>query len=156
MKTARQTDIRATHTDEARFPSRLSIMKSPLGGLGCFAKVTFPETSRIAIYAGERITRAEAKQRMKELNGKRISQLDPECYVDGNVDGNETKYINHSCEPNADAHTIDGLIVVYALRTILPGEEITVDYLNSFDEDRTVCQCRTASCRNNKSRRTTT
>ena len=41
---------------------------------------------------------------------------------------------------------IDGLIILFALREIVPGEEITVDYLNSFEEDRSVCHCRTASC----------
>ena len=89
---------------------------------------------------------------MKGANGKHICQLDVDQYVDGSVDGNETQFINHSCEPNADVVMIDGLLVVYALREILPGEEITVDYLNSFDEDRTVCQCRSASCRKNKSK----
>jgi SET domain-containing protein len=125
----------------------LFVMESPLGGLGCFASVCFRETSRIGIYVGERITHTEAMQRLKGLNGKYICQLDEKYYVDGSVDGNETQYINHSCEPNADAVVLDGLIVVYALREILRGEEITVDYLNSFDEDRTICQCRSASCR---------
>ena len=67
----------------------------------------------------------------------------PDLYVDGSVDGNDTKYINHSCEPNADVFIIDGFMIIFALQEIVPGEEITVDYLNSFEEDRTVCQCRT-------------
>ena len=74
---------------------------------------------------------------------KRISELDADLYVDGSVDGNDTQYINHSCEPNADVCIMDGLMIVFALQEIVPGEEITVDYLNSFEEDRTVCQCRT-------------
>ena len=37
--------------------------------------------------------------------------------------------------------------IVFALKEIVPGEEITVEYLNSFEEDRTVWQCRAASCR---------
>jgi SET domain-containing protein len=84
---------------------------------------------------------------MRQPGVKRISELDADLYVDGSVDGNDTKYINHSCEPNSDVFIMDGLMIVFALREIVPGEEITVDYLNSFAEDRTVCQCRTASCR---------
>lgn len=125
----------------------LSVRKSPLGGLGCFATVHFPKDSAIAAYAGERITHAEAVRRFTGTSGKRISQLDADYYIDGSVGGNDTKYINHSCEPNADVMVIDRFMFVFALREILPGEEITADYLNSFDHDQTICQCRTASCR---------
>ena len=125
----------------------LTVMKSPLDDFGCFATIRFPKTSPIAEYAGERITHREAMRRMKGARGKRISELDADCYIDGSVDGNDTQYINHSCEPNADAFIIDGFMIVFALQEIVPGEEITVDYLNSFEGDRTVCQCRAASCR---------
>jgi hypothetical protein len=80
------------------------------------------------------------------LHGKRISELRADCYIDGSVGGNETQYMNHSCEPNADVFIIDKFMIVFALREIRAGEEITVDYLNSFAEDSTVCQCRTPSC----------
>jgi SET domain-containing protein len=122
-------------------------MKSPLHGVGCFATVRFLKGSYIAEYAGERITRSEAMARMSKPYGRRISELDCEWYIDGNVDGNETQFINHSCEPNADAIVIEGFLIVYALREIALGEEITVDYLNSFEHDRSVCRCRATSCR---------
>ena len=125
----------------------LTVMQSPLDGFGCFATVRFPKNSPIAEYTGERITYREAMRRMRGSGGKRISELDADCYIDGSVDGNDTQYINHSCEPNADAFIIDGFMIVFALEEIVPGEEITVDYLNSFEEDRTVCRCRAASCR---------
>jgi len=125
----------------------LLVMKSALGGLGCFATVHFPKDSPIAEYAGERITHAETVRRLTRTSGKHISQLDTDHYIDGSVGGNETQYINHSCEPNADVLVIDRFMIVFALREILPGEEVTVDYLNSFDHDHTLCQCRTASCR---------
>jgi SET domain-containing protein len=84
---------------------------------------------------------------MRRANGKRISELDADCYIDGNVNGNQTKYINHCCDPNSDVFVMDGALIIFALREIAPGEEITVDYLNSFDHDQSVCQCRTPSCR---------
>src|SRR5215211_672766 len=124
-----------------------SVMKSRLPGFGCFANVHIPKNCAIAEYAGERITRSEAMRRMRQPGVKRISELDADLYVDGSVDGNDTKYINHSCEPNADVFIIDGFMIVFALQEIVPGEEITVDYLNSFEEDCAVCQCRTVSCR---------
>jgi hypothetical protein len=126
----------------------LSVKKSPLHGFGCFATVPFLKNSPIAEYAGERITYGEAMRRMKAAGGKRISELGVDCYIDGNVAGNATQYINHSCEPNADVFiTFDQFMIVFALRDIMPGDEITVDYLNSFGEDKSICQCRTPSCR---------
>jgi hypothetical protein len=83
---------------------------------------------------------------MTGAGGKRISELDVDCYIDASVDGNNTQFINHSCEPNADVFVFEGSLIVFALHEIMPGEEITVDYLNSFAEDRTVCRCRAASC----------
>jgi uncharacterized protein len=125
----------------------LSVKKSSLHGLGCFATVRFLKGNRIAEYAGEKITRKEAMRRMKRPDGKRISELEAEWYIDGSVDGNQTQYINHSCDPNADAVVIGASLFIFALREIELGEEITVDYLNSFEQDRSVCQCLTASCR---------
>jgi len=125
----------------------LSVKKSSLHGFGCFATFRFLKGNRIAEYAGEKISRKEAMRRMKRLDGKRISELEAEWYVDGSVDGNQTQYINHSCDPNADAVVIDGSLFIFALREIAPGEEVTVDYLNSFEQDRSVCQCLAAACR---------
>jgi len=132
---------------EERLAIGLSVMKSRLHGLGCFATVHIPKNCAIAEYAGERITPTEAMRRMRRPGMKRISELDADLYIDGSVDGNDTQYINHSCEPNADVFIIDGFMIFVALQEIVPGEEITVDYLNSFEEDLSVCQCRTSSCR---------
>ena len=125
----------------------LAVTESPLHGFGCFATVRFLKGDRIAEYAGEKINRRDAMRRMKRPNGKRISEVEAEWYIDGSVDGNQTQYINHSCDPNADAFVIGGSLFIFALREIAPAEEITVDYLNSFEQDQSVCQCRTASCR---------
>ncbi len=139
--------------DEPRLVRGLSVRKSALSGFGCFATVYFPKNSPIAYYSGQRISHAEAMRRMTGASGKHICQLDMDHYIDASVGGNETQYINHSCEPNADVLVIDGFIIVFAMREILPGEEVTVDYLNSFDQDQTLCRCRTPSCRNNANQR---
>lgn len=56
------------------------------------------------------------------------------------------RLINHSCEPNCG---IKNRIKVVAMRSILPGEEITWDYemteKNPWWKMR--CRCGTASCR---------
>jgi uncharacterized protein len=125
----------------------LSVKKSSLHGFGCFATFRFLKGNRIAEYAGEKISRKEAMRRMKRPNGNRISELEADWYIDGSVDGNQTQFINHSCDPNADAFVFGGSLLIFALREIAPGEEITVDYLNSFEQDQSVCECRMDSCR---------
>jgi SET domain-containing protein len=126
---------------------RLVILQSPIHGLGCFAAVRLLKGSRITEYIGEKITRKEAIRRMNRPEGKRISELAANLYIDASVDGNETRYINHSCAPNADALVAGRSMFIFALRDIAIGEEITVDYLNSFEQDHSLCQCLTPSCR---------
>lgn len=58
--------------------------------------------------------------------------------------------INHSCEPNAFIKAIDGVHYVFALREIVPGEEIAIDYaINRCSSDHVVmpCQCGSDYCR---------
>jgi uncharacterized protein len=83
---------------EGKTSRSLCVTKSPLHGLGCFATVRFLKGNRIAEYAGEKISRKEAMRRMKRPDGKRISELEAEWYIDGSVDGNQPQYINHSCD----------------------------------------------------------
>ena len=139
--------VKQTVSAERKESRSLSVKKSPLHGLGCFATVRLPKGNRIAEYVGEKISRKEAMRRMKRPDGKRISEVEAEWYIDGSVDGNQTQYINHSCDPNADAVVIGGSLFIFALREIELGEEITVDYLNYFEQDQSVCQCLTPSFR---------
>jgi Domain of unknown function (DUF4262) len=74
-------------------------MKSPLDGL------RFPKNRPIPEYVGQRITHSEAMNRMNGPDCKRISELAADCYIEGRIEENDTQYINHSCEPNADAVT---------------------------------------------------
>lgn len=58
-----------------------------------------------------------------------------------------TFLLNHSCEPNV----IDfGLDFGIAVRTILPGQQITIDYSTFYADDHWEfqCKCGTKNCRN--------
>lgn len=59
---------------------------------------------------------------------------------------NETRFINHSCEPNLGFH---GAGVFVAMRDILEKEELTWDYsISDIDSDYVIdCLCNTSSCR---------
>src|SRR5438093_3986244 len=120
LQTIRRRNESSVPRGSEKWAPGLFVMKSPLDGFGCFATVRFPKNSPIAEYAGERITHSEAMRRMRGPVGKRISELDADCYIDGSVGGNDTQYINRSCEPNADVFIIDGFMIVFALQEIVP------------------------------------
>ena len=125
----------------------LTIKKSPINGKGCFATARFPRGRKIAEYAGERITDAEATRRAEGRRILRICAVDEEWSVDGSRGGNGTHYINHSCAPNSYVKILRGHILFFALRDITAGEEITVDYILTLHPDAKRCHCKAPNCR---------
>lgn len=59
-------------------------------------------------------------------------RIDKEYIVDATFFGNEARMLNHSCNPNCGSKIflIDGKkkIIIYSLREIIRGEELTYDY----------------------------
>ncbi|PYS52643.1 MAG: SET domain-containing protein-lysine N-methyltransferase [Acidobacteria bacterium] len=130
-----------------RLSPGLAIKKSSINGKGCFATAYFPRGKKIAEYAGERITNAEAERRAHRRRVLRICAIDSRWSLDGSRGGNGTHYINHSCEPNGYMKILYGHIQFYALRDILPGEEITIDYEYTLHSDKKRCYCGAKTCR---------
>lgn len=91
------------------------VKKSPIHGRGLFAERRITRGRRIGRYAGRRTRR----------NGRYVLWVPLENGdVVGIAGGNRLRYVNHSSRPNAAFHGAD----LYALRTIGPHQEITVDY----------------------------
>ncbi|MGH9955786.1 MAG: SET domain-containing protein [Pyrinomonadaceae bacterium] len=124
----------------------LRIYNSAIEGRGCFAKVAFHSGRKIAEYTGERISNAEANRRAQRRR-LRICAIDDRWSLDGSRGGNGTHYINHSCEPNSYMKVLYGHILFMALRDILPGEEITIDYESTLHSNKKRCTCGAPSCR---------
>jgi hypothetical protein len=135
----------------------IEIRTSPIAGLGAFATRRIQKGVRIIEYVGERITAAEADARYEDGPSAHslvlLFTVDSRTVIDAGVNGNEARYINHSCEPNCEAVTERRRIWIYALRDIEPGEELTYDYNLTGDDDieaqaaRYACRCGTSSCR---------
>lgn len=125
----------------------LTIKASDINGKGCFATAHFPRGKKIAEYAGERISNAEAKRRASKRRKLRICGIDEKWSLDGSRGGNGTHYINHSCEPNSFTKVLYGRLQFYALRDIHPGDEITLDYEHTLHSDEKRCGCRAPTCR---------
>lgn len=124
---------------------------SPIHRRGAFATRLIKKGTVIIEYAGERITFEEAKRR-EEINALKgttyVMVLDDNWCIDGEVNGNESQYINHSCEPNCGIVVLKGRVFVSALRNIRSGEELTYDYAFPYDDVvRDPCRCGSRSCR---------
>ncbi len=66
--------------------------------------------------------------------------------IDAAVDGNEARFINHSCAPNCDAVIDDARIWIEAIRDIAPGEELAYDYAFVLEERHTPAAKRRYPC----------
>ena len=71
-----------------------------------------PAGTRLIEYAGERLTPAQADARYPDGDDERhhtyLFAIDDDIVIDAAVDGNEARFINHSCDPNCDAVIDDG------------------------------------------------
>jgi SET domain-containing protein len=131
---------------------------SPMQGLGAFATHRIPAGTRLVEYAGERLTPAEAEARYPDVPGERhhtfLFAIDELVVIDAAVDGNDARWINHSCAPNCDAVIDDDRIWIESIRDILPGEELAYDYAFTLTERHTPaakkrypCHCGAETCR---------
>ena len=143
-------------TEADIFP--FEIRASPLQGLGAFATRVIPAGVRLIEYAGQRLTPAEADERYPDVDGERhhtfLFAIDDEIVIDAACDGNEARFINHSCDPNCDAVIDDSRIWIETIRDIEPGDELAYDYAYVLEERhspaakrRYPCSCGAPSCR---------
>ena len=132
----------------------LKVKKSNIYGKGCFALTHFPARKKIKLYEGELIKgsrKIQARIRQQAESAIKIITIGSDVAIDGAVGGNETAFINHSCDPNAFIRVVPGQkVAIFARRDIQPGEELTIDYRDPYHPE--VCHCGAANCRSNKRR----
>jgi SET domain-containing protein len=134
------------------------LRESPIQGRGAFATRRIRKGARIIEYTGEHITQEQADERYDDEGMGRhhtfLFTLDDDTVIDAAVDGNEARFINHSCDPNCQALIEDKKIFIYALKDISPGTELVYDYAyeraEGMDEESEkiyVCRCGAKNCR---------
>ncbi len=138
---------------------RIQIRKSGIHGKGVFALQPIAAGEMVIEYKGETISWPEALRRHphdpSDPNHTFYFSLDDGSHViDGKVQGNSARWINHACEPNCEADEIDGRVFIKALRDLQPGEELFYDYGLVIDERYTAklkkeyeCRCGSSGCR---------
>jgi SET domain-containing protein len=134
------------------------IRRSSIQGKGAFALRSIRKGKRLIEYTGERISSEEASRRYDDTGKKRhhtfLFDLDGATCIDARYGGNDSRFINHSCDPNCEALIVGERIFIYALRSIRTGAELTYDYSYVVDgpidaEARRLyaCRCGASSCR---------
>jgi len=145
----------ATATDSGPL---FEVRDSPVHGKGAFALRRIPKGTRIVEYLGERISHAEADRRYEDHdvndNHTFLFIVDKRTVIDAGVNGNDARFINHSCDPNCESTIEKGRVFIDAIRDIEPGEELGYDYQIGREKDDPpnvdeiyACRCGSKKCR---------
>jgi SET domain-containing protein len=138
--------VRTPRIDPRFSRFQLRIDESPIHRRGVYAEELIPPRRKVIEYTGEKISRHETSRRGL---GKvtYLFTLDNYWTIDGAVGGSGAEIINHSCDPNLYSWIVKGHILYMSKRIILPGEELTVDYMFSKKIDKVPCRCGSRECR---------
>ncbi len=134
------------------------LKRSPIAGYGGFATRRIRKGQRIIEYVGEIITEKESERRYPDGKNDNhhtfLFELDDNKVIDASYGGNESRFINHSCDPNCEAIDEEGRIFIFARRNIQPGTELAYDYSyprsrgdGPKEEQQYPCHCGSKKCR---------
>lgn len=136
----------------------IKVRNSKIHGKGVFAARPIPKGTRIAEYVGERLSHAEADARYAdnpiEDNHTFLFIVDRRTVIDATTGGNDSRFINHSCDGNCESVIDNRRVFVEATRDIAKGEELGYDYEIGRDKDDPpnvdeifACHCGSPKCR---------
>ena len=119
-------------------PKKTVTRKSAIHGNGVFAALPVRKGERLIEYKGRRRTHEEVDAGDSgdiESGHTFLFTLDENWVIDANFEGNDARWINHSCAPNCEAVLVENeddpkrtQVFIEAIRAIKPGEELTYDY----------------------------
>jgi uncharacterized protein len=122
-------------------------------GLGLFATAEIAKGAFIIEYKGRRLSTARAA-RLEARGARYLYEIDRRWTVDGSSRRNVARYANHSCRPNAESDVVGGKVILRAIKTIKPGDEITYDYGEEYFElFLAPIGCKCVKCRERPSKR---
>lgn len=132
------------------------VRESSIHNKGVFAARLITKGERIIEYKGEKISKKESERRAllhyddsvrTGTGAVYLFILNKKHDIDGSMEWNLARLINHSCEPNCEAVIFRGQIWIVAKRRINEGEELSFDY--GFDLDcwqDHPCRCGKPKC----------
>jgi SET domain-containing protein len=143
---------------------KIEARESDIHGKGVFATAAIEKGERVVRYKGALRTHDEVDITYGEVDEDGhtfLFTLNDDYVIDGNVDGNVARWINHSCAPNCEAVIEEDdrdrrhkdKVIIQAMRDIAPGEELTYNYGIVLDERHTAklkklwgCRCGAPRC----------
>lgn len=148
----------SVHTSKYAASPLIEARHSKIHGTGVYAIAPIKKGTRIIEYLGERISHDEADrryERKKEDDGHTFLFIaSSRTVIDAGVNGNEARFINHSCAPNCETVIENSRVYIDAIRNIKPGEELGYDYQltwESTDDPEELalyaCRCGAKQCR---------
>jgi SET domain-containing protein len=125
----------------------IEFRNSGIHGSGGFATQPIASETEIIQYVGEKIDKLESLRRCQADNPY-IFYIDENFDIDGAVEWNPARLLNHSCAPNCEAQMDDeNRIWIVAVRDIATGEELTFNYGYDLENYREhPCACGAAEC----------
>ncbi len=125
---------------------KIEFKTSIIHGKGMFAKEIIRKGEVVMMWGGPYIAKNEVQK--AEAAGKVVIQLDENLFSVEERGECITYFINHSCDPNV---WMDDAVNLSAIRDILPGEELTIDYILFEDDENKIaswdCVCHSPLCR---------
>src|SRR5947209_8732566 len=113
---------------DARWPWKedpnpyFELRTSKIQGTGAFATRTIKKGTRIIEYLGQRISWRTADKRYDDDKMGRhhtfLFTVDDKTVIDAAVNGNDARFINHSCDPNCEAITDRKRVFIDAKKSI--------------------------------------
>jgi SET domain-containing protein len=163
-RTQSSRDATARRGIQARYPWKeepnpyFELRTSKIQGTGAFATRTIRKGTRIIEYLGQRVSWRTADKRYDDEKMNRhhtfLFTVDDKTCIDAAVNGNDARFINHSCDPNCEAINDRKRIFIEAIKTIPAGTELVYDYQYERTDDHSPederfykCRCGSPKCR---------
>jgi uncharacterized protein len=142
----------------AKAAKLIKVRRSKVHGQGVFALQRIRKGTRIIEYVGDRISHARANRRYDDHdandNHTFLFAVDRNVVIDATVDGNDSRFINHSCDPNCESNIENRRVFIDAIKTIEVGAELNYDYQIGRERDDPpnvdviyACRCGAKDCR---------
>lgn len=117
--------------------SDCTIFKTEKKGYGLIASSYIPAGTFIMEYVGEVLNSKQFEKRANDYSKLMNAHyyfmaLSSDCVIDATKKGNISRFINHSCDPNAETQkwTVNGELRIgfFSKKPIMPYDEVTFDY----------------------------
>lgn len=136
----------------------VEVRNSPVHGSGVFALRRIRKGTTIIEYLGDRVSHEEVDERYADKletdSHTFLFTVNSKIVIDAGSNGNDARFINHSCDPNCESTIKNKRVFIEAIRTIQPGEELNYDYAIGRDPEDApnvdeifACRCGAAACR---------